>query len=535
MTYPNVYATQTGPLALSSLDANFLYAVDIANGALSATAGGTADAITATYSPAPAALVAGLTLYVRAASANATTTPQFSPNGLTGKVIVKNNNQALAVGDIAGAGHWLHLVYDATNGVWELMNPATFIGAVQTGGTANGVAYFNASKVLTTGTALTFDGTNFATTGTATATKLIPTGTSVTGNGLYLPAANALGLSTNGTNAVYIDSSQNVGIGTASPAAKLDVRGSSTYLVNATNPTAWVSVDSALTTGSMYNQWNTTSSVGITGTYTNHPHTFVTNNNERMRIDSSGNVGIGTASPSYNLHVKNGSGNCLIAAQYGTGTIGLLTAGSNTVDLKAFNGTNDVLTFTTGASERMRIDSSGNLLVGATSKGSIPGNSIVVSNGYGARAGVGGGLGGSAFNLYWTGSATQLWIDGTNTGTITVVSDYRLKDKVETQTTPALSRINQLRPVTYKFKDYGSIFKADGVAREGFIAHELQAVIPSAVEGEKDAENQIQSLKLDALCSVLTKAIQELKALVDTQASTITQLQADVAALKGTA
>jgi hypothetical protein len=124
MTYPNVYASQTGPLALSGLDANFLYAVDIANGALTATSGGTADALTATYSPAPAALVAGLTLYLRAAQANATTTPQFSPNGLTGKVIVKNNNQALAVGDIAGAGHWLQLVYDATNGVWELMNPA---------------------------------------------------------------------------------------------------------------------------------------------------------------------------------------------------------------------------------------------------------------------------------------------------------------------------------------------------------------------------------------------------------------------------
>jgi hypothetical protein len=124
MTYPNVYATQTGPLALSGLDANFLYAVDINNAALTATAGGSADAITATYSPAPTALVAGLTLYVRAAQANATTTPQFSPNGLTGKVIVKNNNQALAVGDISGAGHWLQLVYDATNGVWELMNPA---------------------------------------------------------------------------------------------------------------------------------------------------------------------------------------------------------------------------------------------------------------------------------------------------------------------------------------------------------------------------------------------------------------------------
>jgi hypothetical protein len=81
-----------------------------------------------------------------------------------------------------------------------------------------------------------------------------------------------------------------VGIGTSSPGAKLDVRGSSTFLVNATNPTAWVSVDSALTTGSMYNQWNTTSNVGISGTYTNHPYMFVTNNTERMRILASGGI-----------------------------------------------------------------------------------------------------------------------------------------------------------------------------------------------------------------------------------------------------
>ena len=306
MTYPNVYATQTGPLALSGLDANFLYAVDIANGALSATAGGTADALTATYSPAPAALVAGLTLYLRAASANATTTPQFSPNGLTGKVIVKNNNQALAVGDIAGAGHWLHLVYDATNGVWELINPATFVGAVQTGGTANGVAYLNASKVLTTGTALTFDGTNFATTGTATATKLIPTGTSVTGNGLYLPAANALGLSTNGTNAVYIDSSQNVGIGTSSPSGfKLYINGASkTYGIATFDGATYAAQD--FTVAGTHKGYVATANAIIGGGSANDLAVdasvgnliLVTGDTERARIDSSGNVGIGTSSPS---------------------------------------------------------------------------------------------------------------------------------------------------------------------------------------------------------------------------------------------
>jgi len=87
--------------------------------------------------------------------------------------------------------------------------------------TSTGIPYASSTSALTTGSALTFDGTNFATTGTATAAKLIPTGTSVTGNGMYLPAANALGFSTNGTNAVYIDSSQNVGIGTTSPSGRI--------------------------------------------------------------------------------------------------------------------------------------------------------------------------------------------------------------------------------------------------------------------------------------------------------------------------
>lgn len=89
-----------------------------------ADGGGTADAITATYSPVITALVDGQLCHVRATAANATTTPTFAPNGLTARTIVKNGGVALAAGDIAGDGHELILRYDLTNTRWQLMNPA---------------------------------------------------------------------------------------------------------------------------------------------------------------------------------------------------------------------------------------------------------------------------------------------------------------------------------------------------------------------------------------------------------------------------
>jgi len=85
--------------------------------------GGTADAITATYSPSITALVDGQLCFVRATAANATTTPTFAPNGLTARTIVKKGGSALVVGDIVGDGHELILRYDLTNTRWELINP----------------------------------------------------------------------------------------------------------------------------------------------------------------------------------------------------------------------------------------------------------------------------------------------------------------------------------------------------------------------------------------------------------------------------
>jgi hypothetical protein len=207
--------------------------------------------------------------------------------------------------------------------------------------------------------------------------------------------------------------------------------------------------------------------------------------------------------------------------------IGATTEGTHTLALPQVALTFATRNQTGAATERMRLDASGNLLVGTTSvlaggpKAHIAGG--IACYGYLGRAGTAGTFTNS-FNINWTGSA-QLWIDTTNVGTISLTSDYRIKKNVETQEQPALERIAQLRPVKYEFADYKELFKADGVQREGFIAHELQEVIPSAVEGEKDAEDQIQSLKLDALCSVMVKAIQE-------QQAQIEALKAEVAALK---
>jgi len=149
----------------------------------------------------------------------------------------------------------------------------------------------------------------------------------------------------------------------------------------------------------------------------------------------------------------------------------------------------------------------------------------VASSGTLGRQGASGASFGNAMNSWWTGSNLQAWVDTTNVGNITLTSDYRIKKNIETQILPAIHRITQLRPVTYTRADYKSLYKADTVSREGFIAHELAEIIPSAVEGEKDAENQIQSLRLDALCSVMVKAIQEQQALIESLTTRLTALE----------
>ena len=88
-----------------------------------AVAAGTADAITAAYTPQVLALTDGLALAFRASAANATTTPTFSPDGLSAAVITKKGGTALAAGDIPAALAEMLVRYNLAHTRWELLNP----------------------------------------------------------------------------------------------------------------------------------------------------------------------------------------------------------------------------------------------------------------------------------------------------------------------------------------------------------------------------------------------------------------------------
>lgn len=181
--------------------------------------------------------------------------------------------------------------------------------------------------------------------------------------------------------------------------------------------------------------------------------------------------------------------------------------------------------FFIGDSERMRVDSSGNLLVGTATRRDgaritcetsenglsvyvVPNTNAVDFAVFRANAGVLCG------NISRVGT--------TNAVTYASASDYRLKENIAPMT-GALAAVARLKPVTYTWKDSGTV-------ADGFIAHELAEVCPSAVVGEKDAVDadgnpKYQSIDASFLVATLTAAIQEQQAI-------ITALTARVAALE---
>lgn len=259
--------------------------------------------------------------------------------------------------------------------------------------------------------------------------------------------------------------------------------------------------------------------------------------NGAIVTDSSGNVGIGTSSPASTLHVKAQAGQGVplkIEATDAGGNPQAVFAGSRTYQIgtgnssSGFAGSLFFYDGTAGA-ERMRIDSSGNLLVGTTTAG-IPApsgfNMVYVG---GSTYCTVGHVNGTAPGQPWMvfsyngGAIGSIVQNGTTSTNYNTTSDYRLKENIQ-PIQNALATVAQLNPVTYTWK-------ADGSDGQGFIAHELQAVVPDCVTGEKDAVDAegnpvYQGIDTSFLVATLTKAIQEQQAQIETLTTKVAALEA---------
>jgi hypothetical protein len=337
--------------------------------------------------------------------------------------------------------------------------------------------------------------------------------------------SGVLQLATNGgTTAVTIDTSQNVGIGTSSPAERLRVQNTTGVNTTFTN-----NVDADL-------KINLTSGVSLvapsTGTLA-----LGTSNTERMRISSAGNVGIGTSSPTD----TSGFGQCIdgnsstgfgyYARQAGSSTNFLAIGISNSNAVFSLANTTGYMGFYTNAgTERMRLDSNGNLLIGTTNAtgdgGGIELQGNTLNGGYIDIKKTSSSVSGNQFAVFVRngsviGSITQ---NGTTGVLYNVTSDYRLKNN-PTPLTGASEFIMALQPKTWDWWD-GS---GKGV---GFIAHEFMEVAKYSGNGKKDEVDVDGKPVYQSIQPSSSEVMANLVALVQEQQALITTLQTQVAELK---
>jgi len=286
-------------------------------------------------------------------------------------------------------------------------------------------------------------------------------------------------------------------------------------------------------------------------------------------FNSGGNVGIGTTSPGYKLDVQATGAVSLASFRStaaGTGNYGQIEVGNDTdsdlvilrslsstyttsginvanggllrgggaggLSIGATNGSATIRFYTAGTAagnERMRVTSDGELCVGKTTAATNTAGCMLGSGSANFVANVSAASGDGPFAQFANINASiangyryisfRVNAAGTEVGSIstngssstsyTTSSDYRLKEDVQAMQ-GALATIAKLKPVTFKWK-------ADGSRGQGFIAHELQSVVPDCVTGEKDRvdnEGNIvpQGVDTSFLVATLTAAIQELKA-----------------------
>jgi hypothetical protein len=241
--------------------------------------------------------------------------------------------------------------------------------------------------------------------------------------------------------------------------------------------------------------------------------------NQAIRIkNSTGHVGIGTVAPRSNLELANSSGGEL-TFRY-TGNVGFAAIKTDANNHLLFSA--DATSF----SEDMRIDSSGDVLVGCTSlpSSSVAGLGIDASNDSELRCSVAGtGNSTQVRFLNPNGEVGAIRTNGTATSYLTS-SDYRLKENV-TADWDATTRLKQLNPVRFNF-----IADADTTV-DGFLAHDVQSVVPEAISGthnevDDDGNPVYQGIDQSKLVPLLTGALKEAIAKIETLETKVAALEA---------
>jgi hypothetical protein len=235
-----------------------------------------------------------------------------------------------------------------------------------------------------------------------------------------------------------------------------------------------------------------------------------------VTIDTSQNVGIG-CTPTQRLQIAQPTA---VEFDMFVGSTRTLTLYADATQTFVVAPTAVPMIFKTSDTERMRITSGGEILVGTTTSqgkitvlGSNGGTDIAFTNTSGTSSYFACAFYNNGTTYSYCGGIT---VSGTTTAYATS-SDYRLKENI-TPMTGALAKVSQLKPVTYKWK-------ADGSDGQGFIAHELQEVYPDAVSGKKDGE-QMQGVDYGKLTPILTAALQEAIAKIETLEARIAVLEA---------
>ena len=362
----------------------------------------------------------------------------------------------------------------------------------------------------------------------------------------------------NATDLVAIDSSGNVGIGTTTPGSvtgsgiDLERSGPATLRLNDTSGNGAV-VEIFADDGNMSAVYDSR------GHSSNHGHQFRVNGSEKARIDSSGRLLVGTTSSVNNAKIQ------VIGDSAATTNPGLVRIGTSSAantftsptqlarlefgpgdnvsaasiqawyDVTATGSTSDFpgrLTFSTtadgasGPTERMRISEDGRISTenggyfSGTNNGDAPfSNAPIVlqntSNNTNATVIQFKGHDGSL-----TGSVSTR----VNVTTYSTSSDYRLKENV-VAIADGITRVKQLAPKRFNFIGY------DDTICDGFLAHEAQAVVPEAVVGthnevDDDGNAVMQGIDQSKLVPLLTAALKEAIAKIETLETKVAALEA---------